>query len=173
MAAGFSSAPAPRPRQGFARQRFPVGLRKEAANEKCDFKDLFKWKGVTSVTEPAGKVLRLQRVMLVSSNIDRAREFYGNLLGLPCVYDDDNDLEFQVDGGPTIMIHGSDSSSSSVARDGARVSIYLEVDDVDALAARLRRAGYGVTGPSDEPWGERIAYVLDPDGYSISLSQLK
>lgn len=71
------------------------------------------------------------------------------------------------------MIHGSDSSSSSVARDGARVSIYLEVDDVDALAARLRRAGYGVTGPSDEPWGERIAYVLDPDGYSISLSQLK
>lgn len=71
---------------------------------------------------------------------------------------------FHVDGS-------SDGSHSEEEHCGSGVSIYLEVDNVDELAVRLHSAAIEVTGPSDEPWGERVAYVQYPDGYSISLSK--
>jgi catechol 2,3-dioxygenase-like lactoylglutathione lyase family enzyme len=46
----------------------------------------------------------------------------------------------------------------------------VTVQDVDALAARIKKAG-GVLadGPSDEPWGGRSLSVADPDGYKITI----
>jgi hypothetical protein len=38
--------------------------------------------------------------------------------------------------------------------------------------SRLRAQGVGVLlEPTDEPWGERNAGVLDPDGYPVYLTQ--
>jgi lactoylglutathione lyase len=50
---------------------------------------------------------------------------------------------------------------------GHRIELCLYVDDVDAAAAR---AGTVVTAPRDMPWGERIAYVEDPDGNLVMLT---
>jgi len=37
---------------------------------------------------------------------------------------------------------------------------------------RLRAAGVAVTEePTDQPWGERIARVLDPDGNEVIIGQ--
>lgn len=42
--------------------------------------------------------------------------------------------------------------------------------DVDAAVARLRAAGVTVVDePRDQPWGERMARVLDPDGNRVTL----
>lgn len=35
----------------------------------------------------------------------------------------------------------------------------------------LRRAGYEVTSPKDQPWGERACGLRDPDRYPIWLAQ--
>ena len=44
------------------------------------------------------------------------------------------------------------------------------VDDVDAAFRDLVDAGAtAVTEPGDRPWGQRTAYVADPDGYLIEL----
>ncbi|WP_328393687.1 VOC family protein [Streptomyces sp. NBC_00390] len=43
--------------------------------------------------------------------------------------------------------------------------------DVDALFARAKRAGARVLmAPKDQPWGERSAYVADPEGNLIQIS---
>jgi lactoylglutathione lyase len=44
------------------------------------------------------------------------------------------------------------------------------VADVDATLAGLRAAGVPVVGePEDQPWGERLAGVRDPDGRLVYL----
>jgi uncharacterized glyoxalase superfamily protein PhnB len=45
------------------------------------------------------------------------------------------------------------------------------VDDVDDLVGRLGTAGLRVfKQPQDMPWGERVAYVTDPDGNPVALA---
>jgi lactoylglutathione lyase len=49
--------------------------------------------------------------------------------------------------------------------------ITVLVSDVDATVARLRNAGTRVLmAPADQPWGERQAYVADPEGNFVQLS---
>ena len=44
-------------------------------------------------------------------------------------------------------------------------ALYAYVDDVDRAAADARQAGAGVGEAEDKPWGDRVAVVIDPDGY--------
>jgi lactoylglutathione lyase len=49
-------------------------------------------------------------------------------------------------------------------------SIWLYTDDVDAAVSDLRSAGVPVVAePADQPWGERVASVADPDGYVVHI----
>ncbi|HUB41033.1 MAG TPA: VOC family protein [Streptosporangiaceae bacterium] len=57
------------------------------------------------------------------------------------------------------------------ARHG-RTELHLGVLDVDEALGELRDKGVPVLQEAmDEPWGERDAAVLDPDGYPIYLTQ--
>ena len=50
-------------------------------------------------------------------------------------------------------------------------ALILEVDDVDATAAKLRRRKVRlVKGPTNRPeWGLRTIHVMDPDGYLVEI----
>lgn len=51
-----------------------------------------------------------------------------------------------------------------------RFSLWVYADDCDAAVERLRAAGVTVVEePVDQPWGERIARVLDPDGNEVVI----
>jgi lactoylglutathione lyase len=55
--------------------------------------------------------------------------------------------------------------------DGPRFEMYVYVDDVDEVVARLRAEAVQVLkDPADMPWGERIATIADPDGNPVALS---
>jgi lactoylglutathione lyase len=55
---------------------------------------------------------------------------------------------------------------------GPRFEMYVYVDDLDALLARLAEANVPVLRPAEDmPWGERIATVADPDGNPVALCQ--
>jgi lactoylglutathione lyase len=46
----------------------------------------------------------------------------------------------------------------------------LEVPDVDGATQALREAGVPILEPpKDRPWGERVAFVADPDGNPVHL----
>ncbi len=72
-------------------------------------------------------------------------------------------------GGSTIGI-GLDATVVDVPRPRP-VSIWLYATDCDAAVERLRAAGVTVTEePADQPWGERVARVLDPDGNEVIIA---
>jgi catechol 2,3-dioxygenase-like lactoylglutathione lyase family enzyme len=46
----------------------------------------------------------------------------------------------------------------------------VEVDDLDAALARVRRAGIAIEyGPVSEPWGVRRFFVRDPFGKLLNI----
>ena len=55
--------------------------------------------------------------------------------------------------------------------EGPRFEMFIYVKDVDAAIERLGGSGTSVLkDPEDMPWGERIAYVVDPDGNPVALA---
>ena len=56
--------------------------------------------------------------------------------------------------------------------DGVRFELFVYVDEVDRLVEELRADGVTVLRePAEMPWGERVAYVTDPDGNPVALAQ--
>jgi lactoylglutathione lyase len=50
--------------------------------------------------------------------------------------------------------------------------LWVYAENCDAAVERLRAAGTRVTEePVDQPWGERVARVVDPDGNEIIIGQ--
>jgi lactoylglutathione lyase len=51
-----------------------------------------------------------------------------------------------------------------------RFELYVYVEDVDGVVEALRSGGGTVLRePGDMPWGERVAYVADPEGNPVAL----
>jgi lactoylglutathione lyase len=49
--------------------------------------------------------------------------------------------------------------------------MFVYVAAVDAMVDELRRRqGVILREPADMPWGERVAYVADPDGNPVALA---
>jgi len=56
--------------------------------------------------------------------------------------------------------------------DAPGFEIGFKVPDVGAAFAELAERGASpVMPPTDRPWGQRTAYVRDPDGHLIELAQ--
>jgi catechol 2,3-dioxygenase-like lactoylglutathione lyase family enzyme len=62
------------------------------------------------------------------------------------------------------------------AGDRLRITVYIDVRDVDALHTELRSElatlpSEDVHGPTDEPWGQRELHVRLPDGQWLAFGQ--
>jgi lactoylglutathione lyase len=107
--------------------------------------------------------------ILQVADMSRALAFYRDLLGFEPTYqfpsaEDPQFVSLELDGGKL----GLGVAERPV--ETATIAIWLYTDDVDAAVGELREAGTRVISePADQPWGERIASVADPDGYTIHL----
>lgn len=55
--------------------------------------------------------------------------------------------------------------------DGPRFELFVYVENVDVLFGALKAVGVQVIAPPhDMPWGERVAFVSDPDGNPVALA---
>ncbi len=55
---------------------------------------------------------------------------------------------------------------------GQRFALWVYADSCDDAVERLRSAGATITEePTDQPWGERVARTLDPDGNEVIVGQ--
>ena len=53
---------------------------------------------------------------------------------------------------------------------GRGFELCVYVPDVDEVVTRLEREGVPLlVAPVDQPWGERLAYVQDPEGNTVML----
>ncbi|AXH97057.1 VOC family protein [Ornithinimicrobium avium] len=114
----------------------------------------------------------VRNVAIYVQDPDRARIFYEGLLGLTFISERARRIQLAV-GETRLLISPThvDEQDATEALHG-RCEGYFEVVDVVDLVARLRREGVPVTQePTDEPWGERDAVALDPDGFPVFLTQ--
>ncbi|NUR49921.1 MAG: glyoxalase/bleomycin resistance/dioxygenase family protein [Hamadaea sp.] len=66
----------------------------------------------------------------------------------------------------SVPLHGRMRSLET----GNRVEVCVYADNVDLAVDFLREAGAPVLAePTDQPWGERAAYVADPDGNPVLI----
>jgi catechol 2,3-dioxygenase-like lactoylglutathione lyase family enzyme len=119
-------------------------------------------------------VTGLRTLVLHVSDVDRASAFYEQALGLRRLYEHAGRVAVEL-GATRLLLHPAelDSQDIATARHG-RAELYLAVPDVDAALDDLRARGVPVLqDATEEPWGERDAAVLDPDGFPIYLTQSK
>jgi catechol 2,3-dioxygenase-like lactoylglutathione lyase family enzyme len=98
----------------------------------------------------------------------RARDFYGDILGLDPVMD----LGWIV----TFAAKGAAAPQVSFARQGGSGTpvpdLSIEVDDLDTAHRRVVAAGLPVEyGPAEEDWGVRRFFVRDPFGRLLNILQ--
>jgi lactoylglutathione lyase len=105
--------------------------------------------------------------------------FYSETMGLPITY------QFPPEGEPDFVVvsvgestigigdyTGVDEMLGTVPRGGNPFQLCIYTDDLDADLVRLRAAGTRVhREPADQPWGERMCYVADPEGNLVMLAQ--
>jgi len=110
--------------------------------------------------------------ILGTPDLDRSLAFYQGLLDAEVEY------QFPPDGpagfvglklGSSVFGLGLDPAATE-GSDGQRGSLWVYADDCDAAVDRLRAAGVPVLAPpEDQPWGERVARVQDPDGNVVFI----
>jgi len=124
--------------------------------------------------KPATRVM----AMLSVADIHRSLAFYGEVLG------GEKSYQFPPEGEPGFVtlrfgetelglgllssspLHGQSQRPAT----GHRIELCLNVADTDEAVEALRRIGARVVvEPVDQPWGERAAYVEDPDGNLVML----
>jgi lactoylglutathione lyase len=119
--------------------------------------------------------------MLSVDDLGKSLRFYRDVLGFTEAYrfPDGDDAVFvtltagasemgigQIGSGPPL--HGQAQRPAS----GHRVELCVYVDDVDVAVDRARRAKVRVVlEPAEQAWGERIAYIEDPNGNLVMLTQ--
>ena len=110
--------------------------------------------------------------IISTPDLSRALGFYRDLLDGVVTY------QFPAEGEPDFVSLDIGSShlglghDPSAAADGRRApfALWVYADDCDAAVERLRAAGvWIVEDPVDQPWGERVARVEDPDGNAVII----
>jgi predicted enzyme related to lactoylglutathione lyase len=109
----------------------------------------------------------LARIVVSTSDLDPSLAFYADMVGLTVERRQDGFAWLRTADGVEVMLHERPTTPSMAA-----VAVGLFVADVDKTVAAWQEQGGGVIDPpADQPWGERMAVVADPDGHVVCLSQ--
>lgn len=103
---------------------------------------------------------------IAAENVERARAFYADILGLRLVMDHGWIMTFAADtsAAPQISVASQGGSGTPVP------DLSIEVDDLDDVHQRALAAGFSIEyGPTHEPWGVRRFYVRDPFGKLLNI----
>ena len=107
-------------------------------------------------------------ITLYVSDLERAKNFYEQILGLSKKYEYSSYVGFQCGGIEIGLIPKENLRIRKVG-----VSIQFFVDGVDEVYGKLKAKGVEfMVEPHDEPWGGREAKFYDPDGNVLELTQI-
>ncbi len=109
--------------------------------------------------------------IIATAQLPAMLEFYLDRLGGVQTY------RFPDDGDPAFVSLELGSSHLGLGADPAladstpspRFTLWVYVDDCDVAVDHLRAVTTVITEPASQPWGERVATVLDPDGNLITI----
>lgn len=114
--------------------------------------------------------MKVRRIMAntATSDLDKAKTFYGDILGLDLLMDHGWFRTYGSDEKMMVQVSfGSEGGSGTPVPD-----LSIEVDDLEAALTRFKEANVPIEyGPVSEPWGVRRFYVRDPFGKLINILQ--
>jgi catechol 2,3-dioxygenase-like lactoylglutathione lyase family enzyme len=120
----------------------------------------------------------LDYVVLIVEDLDRSLAFYLEVLGLP-IHHRAGPYAQLVAGTTRLGLYERGAMSDTLKgplrapdRDAPGFQLGFKVEDVDAAHIELVERGASSAGePITRHWGQRTAYVRDPDGHLIELAQ--
>ncbi len=121
---------------------------------------------------PAMDIVGLHHVAVVAPDLDEARAFYGDLIGLK------QRSDRPTDGRPGHWFDLGDEQLHVILPGGLQDHFAIEVPDIDAAVAELRAKGVDVPDPhgigrSDRRPGETVQTLfVDPFGNRIEITQI-
>jgi lactoylglutathione lyase len=117
-------------------------------------------------------------VILIVEDLDRGLAFYTAVLGLKLGHRSGEYAQLET-GTTRLALYTRNAMENTLgmklekpAANAPGFEIGFKVDDVDAAVDELvRRGAAPAVPPTDRFWGQRTAYVRDPDGHLIELAQ--
>lgn len=120
--------------------------------------------------------MKFKNPMLVVSDLERAKRFYREVLGLRVILDFGTNITLT--GGLALQEQESwqamiQKDASALCYGGNDAEIYFEEDDFDRFTARLEKLpGIDYVHPVYEhPWGQRAVRFYDPDRHIIEVGE--
>ncbi|MHA2002931.1 MAG: VOC family protein [Candidatus Thorarchaeota archaeon] len=118
-----------------------------------------------------GKITRLWLAMVEVSDLEKAIEFYHNILDLPIALDARTFNHVEVGPDEPLAKLGLHASKDR-GNDRKRTGVVLDTDDIYELCSRLKQHGVIFTQePTKMPWGSISATFLDPDNNELEVVQ--
>ena len=112
--------------------------------------------------------MRVWDITFTVSDLQRAVEFYGNVLGLEKKYQYSSYAGFDC-GGVEIGLRPGNPSGENLDMP----CVDFLIPDIDRCYEEMRRHGVRLLKePHDTPWGGRTALFTDPDGNVLQLVQI-
>lgn len=115
--------------------------------------------------------------VLLVKDVAKSRHFYEQVLGQKVLMDHGVNIGYE--GGFAIwqadyaqqVIHGQPKNGNN--RLGCdNLELYFEVIDLDAAMQTIELAGVKYVHPlQEQPWGQRVMRVYDPDGHIVELGE--
>lgn len=118
--------------------------------------------------------MQFASVRLVSNDLENLICFYTMLTGVDATRLHPDFAEVRLDGATLALSTERPvrqfNAGAAIAASNRSAIIELQVDDVDAVHARLRSAQVDcVMTPTDLPWGNRSMLLRDPDGNLVNV----
>ena len=124
--------------------------------------------GEPSTNAPSSLVTGVDFITVPTRDFDRASQFYGTVLGLPCStrWGDSPAAEFET-GSLTIAVMQSDAFGLEFQPHTHPIALHVE--DVAAARAKLEAQGVAFTAETIDSGVCHIAPFQDPDGNALIL----
>jgi catechol 2,3-dioxygenase-like lactoylglutathione lyase family enzyme len=120
--------------------------------------------------------IQFQSSVIFVKDIARSRQFYEGLLQQRVAMDHGLNVGFeagfalwQVEHARETIFGAADGSGSLGQRN---FEIYFETDEVETVCRQVTEAGISFVHPViEQPWGQRVFRVYDPDGHIVVLGE--
>ncbi len=121
---------------------------------------------------------RFFAVTIAVDDLADTRRWYSDVFGMPIVDESETSCTFRFPEGVFVNLNTLAGVAELIEPAHAgppgtppRLVMTLEVEDVDAVADRLRELGVApLNGPVDRPWGSRTMSLGDPSGNCWELA---
>ena len=115
--------------------------------------------------------LECSQVMLNTSDVKRAREFYIDLLGFPVIEEYPTMFAFRA-GSVRFTVVGGGTALPAEPEDNPPSTVMFRTTDIEATVSELRSKGVNLLGDiEDAPGFMRHVALLDPDNNVLYIAQ--